>query len=349
MSSGNFEGIPCIAHTLQLVVKDGLLNQRAIQNMSSSCRRLVGHFKHSAQACKMLKSAQQTLGIKQHKLVQDEPTRWNSTKHMMDRLLEQRRAIMYIVPDLKRPVELTNQDWELMASVVKLLKIFDDATFQSSSAQTTISEIIPIVNSAKKELEMLQLTPSSSVVTFSRDLIESLNKRYNDLEEVKAYSLATLLDPRLKGSVFVSQDCLNNAKSQLLEEAKMIDGNGTTPQLTTGQTKTNQQSSTSSSTKSPVANETLKLTMWKRYSVLMNEATATTSTIDMSAEREVNQYLLEPLASPEQNVCEYWTSVNATYPRLSKLSKKYLSAPPATVFSERLFSTSGIICDKKKK
>lgn len=73
--------------------------------------------------------------------------------------------------------------------------------FSAAPAQTTISEVIPIVNSAKKELEILKST-TPGVVTFARNIIESLNRRYRNIEEVKEYTLATLLDPRLKGSAF---------------------------------------------------------------------------------------------------------------------------------------------------
>lgn len=67
-----------------------------------------------------------------------------------------------------------------------------------------------------------------------------------------------------------------------------------------------------------------------------------------TAQQEVNKYLSEPLANPDVNVGSFWKNERLTYPSLSSLAFKYLSAPPATVFSERLFSTSGIICDKKR-
>lgn len=85
--------------------------------------------------------------------------------------------------------------------------------------------------------------------------------------------------------------------------------------------------------------------MWQRYSLLMSN---TEPTINDSAQDEIVQYLAEPLQAPECQVGEYWRGKAMQYKRLSSLAKKYLSAPPATVFSERLFSTSGIICDRKR-
>lgn len=220
MNIGGFIGIPCLAHTLQLVVKDGLLHQRAIMNIASACRRTVGHFKHSSKATKALKAAQETLGLPTHKLIQDEPTRWNSTKHMFDRLLEQRRPLALAAPELNLPSELSNNDWELVEKITKLLKIFDDATFQASSPSTTISEVIPIVNTALKELE--PSTEIFGVKSFATELIQSLKSRYSDLEETPAYALATILDPRLKAAVFLSATNVEKAKEMLLEEANNI-------------------------------------------------------------------------------------------------------------------------------
>lgn len=50
-------GIPCLAHTLQLVIKDGLLHTRNVTNLATVCRRTVGHFRHSSKATKILKVA----------------------------------------------------------------------------------------------------------------------------------------------------------------------------------------------------------------------------------------------------------------------------------------------------
>ncbi|KAJ8897642.1 hypothetical protein PR048_002991 [Dryococelus australis] len=54
--------------------------------------RIVGHFKHSVQATQQLNDCQRTLKLPEHRLIQDEPTRWDSTYQMLSRLLEQRKA-----------------------------------------------------------------------------------------------------------------------------------------------------------------------------------------------------------------------------------------------------------------
>lgn len=58
---------------------------------------IVGHFKHSPLAYCRLKEIQQSLGIPQHHLKQDEPVRWNSTLHMLQSVLKQKMALVAMV------------------------------------------------------------------------------------------------------------------------------------------------------------------------------------------------------------------------------------------------------------
>ena len=215
MNLGNFPHLSCLAHTFQLVVKDGVLSSKNIQNLIALCRKLVGSFKHSSKSTKILKAAQQHLSLPQHRLIQDEPTRWNSTMHMLQRLQEQKRAIIFASADLNLAVQLTTSQWLLTDDLIKILTIFDQATFTVSSSSVTVSEVIPIVNSVISALGKLSLT-GSGICTAKQSILEALNRRYGAVEEDEICSIATLLDPRLKDRVFVSQGVVTSAKERLL-------------------------------------------------------------------------------------------------------------------------------------
>ena len=78
----NDAGLPhygCFVHTLQLIIHDGVLSQRAVNDLMASCRRIVGHFSHSCLAYSRLREIQENLGLPQHRLIQEEPTRWNQS------------------------------------------------------------------------------------------------------------------------------------------------------------------------------------------------------------------------------------------------------------------------------
>ena len=81
--------IGCAIHTLQLVIKDCILCQCSVSDMLARCQKMVGHYKHSHLAVERLQAIQRQLSLPDHKLVQDEPTQWDSTFYMLERLVEQ--------------------------------------------------------------------------------------------------------------------------------------------------------------------------------------------------------------------------------------------------------------------
>lgn len=85
---GNIASVGCFAHTVQLCVNEGVLKQRSVLDIVKSAHKIVGHFKHSSSATDRLRSLQAELNLPHHQLIQDVPTRWNSTFFMLQRLLE---------------------------------------------------------------------------------------------------------------------------------------------------------------------------------------------------------------------------------------------------------------------
>ena len=71
--------ISCLAHTLQLVIDDGVLAQPCVVSLLAAGRRLVGHFKCSNANLHALSRIQEQLGLDNHQLIQDEPTQWNTS------------------------------------------------------------------------------------------------------------------------------------------------------------------------------------------------------------------------------------------------------------------------------
>ena len=71
--------------------------------------------------------------------------------------------------------------------------------------------------------------------------------------------------------------------------------------------------------------------------------------MDGSTGTEVEKYLSEPLINLKGgDPYKWWKPNNSRYLVLSKLARKYLSAPPTSVSSERLFSGAGAVDDDKQ-
>jgi len=63
---------------------------------------------------------------------------------------------------------------------------------------------------------------------------------------------------------------------------------------------------------------------------------------------EAERYLQEPTTA--DSPANYWLANKACFPVLSAFAKRYLSAPPTSVPSERVFSTTGdILTDKRSR
>ncbi|XP_065674177.1 zinc finger BED domain-containing protein 4-like [Hydra vulgaris] len=222
MEVGKFKNIPCLAHTLQLVVKDGCLNNERISLLTATCRRIVGHFEHSVKSYKLLRQSQEILGLPKHSIIQDEPTRWNSTFHMLNRLIEQKDAILLLTPHFPKATrqnkELSTGEWENLAPLVAALKVFEEVTLTASSSKVTTSEVIPIINAVNKSIDRIQ-----DYGNFKESLCQSMHRRYGDCENEPIYAFATILDHGFKHKIFRSRMMAEKAVTLLIGELNALD------------------------------------------------------------------------------------------------------------------------------
>lgn len=128
ISNTGIKSLSCFLHTSQLVIHDTIFEQRIIKDIIANCRKITSHFNHSPLAYSKLEELQKQHNIVQHKLVQDVPTRWNSTYLMMERMYEQRSAIAaYCAEVANLPVFDANK-WGLIGKCSNLLKMFHQMT-----------------------------------------------------------------------------------------------------------------------------------------------------------------------------------------------------------------------------
>jgi len=117
-----FEHMPCMAHILQRSITVSLADSRFV-NALSKCRKIVGHFKHSPANALELEAQQATLGQQKEPLIQDVPTRWNSTLEMVKRLIRNQAAIKATLDQQRHKlVMLTPQEWDKLQKLESLLE-----------------------------------------------------------------------------------------------------------------------------------------------------------------------------------------------------------------------------------
>ncbi|XP_072400908.1 E3 SUMO-protein ligase ZBED1-like [Diabrotica undecimpunctata] len=300
--------LPCVAHTLNLIVTKSLTDVAELNDILKKCRALVNHFKHSSLACDKLRSVQEQMGLPNLKVKQEVVTRWNSCFHMLQRLLEIKNPLCVAVANLSKPPEFLNaDDWEVINDCIKVLKQADDITrLLSSENYPTVSLLIPIIRGIQFALQ------NTTVVTNVGDslklkLLQTIHQRLGSFESSKTIAKATFLDPRFKKDGFGNEENANNAEKWVTDEIKLILSKKTestaSPQLKTNSDQTNQPS-------------TEILNIWTHFDRKVSEkrhfSNSTTTAIIM-----IRQYLELPLQERNKNPLEFWTKHQILLPELS--------------------------------
>ncbi len=171
----NIEPIRCMAHVLQLVVKnvidlvdEGEKDDKSkfyhIAKTLSKCRKIVTSFNHSSQLNDSLEQIQKEAGVDTvlH-LIQDVKTRWHSTFLMAERLLILHTYVQTILNSKQQYKEMRKNlldDLELvnLKETVKALACFNQiSVLLSGDSYVTCSLIIPSIKYLEKHLNKVKV------------------------------------------------------------------------------------------------------------------------------------------------------------------------------------------------
>lgn len=194
MSDAGLASLCCVAHTLQLVVHEGLLSQRSVGDAVAVERRIVGQFKKSTLAYSKLEDIQLSINQPSRQLQQDVPTRWNSTLYMIQSLLDQKWALGIYASENEVDTLSANQ-WALLEKTAKVLAPFEELTRRVSSSTATAADIISAITVLLRFLSR-ETDEDQGVRTMKGTLLAAVKARFGDSESNPNYTLATLLDPR---------------------------------------------------------------------------------------------------------------------------------------------------------
>ncbi|XP_035984217.1 zinc finger BED domain-containing protein 4-like [Fundulus heteroclitus] len=335
MRDADLPSLPCMAHTLQLAVADGVLSQRSIADIIAYGRRIVGHFKHSQLAYSRLQNIQKQLGQPIKRLQQDVPTRWNSTVNMLQSLMEQKRALGAYGADYDLPSMFTGSQWKLVENMISLLAPFEELTHQISSSTASAADVIPSIRALTRLLEKAAET-DHGVKTSKAALLEAVQNRFSDIQSKRLYTIATVLDPRYKDRYF--SDALKPQIRGLLSDV-----------LATGQEQQNGEASLEATGSEPPEKVPRAGSLNAMYAELLDEdGEHGGGDISSSTSSQMNLYLSEPVIPRSGQPLVFWRDNKSRFPALAQAAQDYLCAPCTSVDSERLFSTAGNIVDEKR-
>lgn len=197
------ESVRCFCHSLQLAVNHSMKKQM-IQDVLQKASNIVGHFKHSNVAAKVLRKKQNMLNLAEHQLQNRCPTRWNSTFEMAERLVEQHQAIDAVFDDrdwtsvkVSRQMKLVEDEWRFLRDLVHLLRPFNVATnVMSTESYSTIAMVRPLVFRIVNKFLGNDSTDTVAIETMKTILKTELETRFLANHDVDFIDLSCILDPR---------------------------------------------------------------------------------------------------------------------------------------------------------
>ncbi|XDV11792.1 hypothetical protein PO909_000627 [Leuciscus waleckii] len=336
----NLASLPCMAHTLQLAVNEGLLSQRSIIDMVKTGRKIVGHFKHSPQAYSQFHDIQEQLGQPRKCLQQDVITRWNSTFYMLESLIEQRRALGAFATEHDLPATLTMHQWGLIENVLTLLAPFEELTKEISSSTATASDVIPAITMLKRLLEKRADT-DFGVGTTKATLLEAVQRRFSDVEKEPLYMLATVLDLRYKNRYF-SNEVKDQVKQELQTALQRETSSPPEEPAAEASMARGPDPEEASAAKKPCS------LLFSVHDEILKEKTEVEQQLASPLSVQVQSYLSEAPIGRSENALTYWRINKDKFPALAPLARAYLSAPCTSVDSDRLFSLAGHVADERR-
>lgn len=337
--------LSCSAHTLQLVVNDGINSQRAVMDIVAKLKSSATHFNHSILAKQRLKDIQKELDLPQHRIIQSVPTRWNSTLHMLESMLEQKRALTVYAGEHGKISILTADQWTLVGNLIDTLSPLEQVTLEMSRSDSSISCIIPSITVLKMLLEV-EGAKARGIKTLRDTMLDSLKARFENADNTKCLVLATLLDPRYKGhalapgTLSTAKDWIKDEHATLSEAKKQIRASSEDQGPDPKQIRVEEDTSPSDM-------------LEQMYANLLGAQGPTSEETDDEEEQlftqQLDQYLREPLIDRQTGQPLAWWKQNASRLHLlAPLARKFLSPPPSSVPSERVFSEVSQIYEKKR-
>nr|XP_039319042.1 zinc finger BED domain-containing protein 4 [Saimiri boliviensis boliviensis] len=320
LSEGEHSSVQCFSHTVNLIVSEAIKSQRMVQNLLSIARKICERVHRSPKAKEKLAELQRQYALPQHHLLQDVPSKWSTSFHMLERLIEQKRAINEMSVECNFRELISCDQWEVMQSVCRALKPFEAASREMSTQMSTLSQVIPMVHILNRKVEML-FQETMGIDTMLRALKEAMVSRLSATLHDPRYVFATLLDPRYKASLFTEEE-VEQYKQDLIRELELMNS-----------TSEDAAASHECDAGSPSQDSAAEENLWSLVAKVKKDPRGTLPEDMVLAylEEEVLEHSCDPLT--------YWSLKKASWPGLSALAVRFLGCPPSIVPSEKLFNT----------
>nr|CAI5842006.1 unnamed protein product [Callosobruchus analis]CAI5856383.1 unnamed protein product [Callosobruchus analis] len=334
LTFGRAKHVRCIAHTLNLVVQNSVMVTE-IKTFIDKVRRIVQWFHQSGVGADQLRNSQKAENVPEGKikhLLGDVSTRWNSQLHMLERFIAMSGMVGGILLNHPNaPPMIQASEIAVLKEVVKILKPFEKVSEEMCSEKyVSASKAIPIIICLKQFLE--KTGPSHDLsIQLKHLIINEFNKRFEHIQKVHLFNVATFLDPRFKKLHLDDGASLARTVNYI---KRSIEGNREPEHCPLSIT----------SAADNVDNDDI----WETHNKLLLETMRTSQSHSPSS--ELSLYIAAPLTGLKEDALGSWRGYQdqGAYPQLTQLACKHLLVPASSAPAERLFSKAGAILTKAR-
>lgn len=184
------------------------------------CKKLVSCFSYSWRRKKELAQAEKELKLPEHGLKMECPTRWGSRHAMIERVLEQQRAISEVLSSDRKARHLNPhwQDIEILEAIHRSLHPLTEFTDALSSEKyVSVSFVKPVLHLFSSSILKVNDEDPELTNTIRSKILTYLEEKYQDPETQELLDLATALDPRFKLR-YACEDRVAQIQARLVSE-----------------------------------------------------------------------------------------------------------------------------------
>ncbi|XP_056102446.1 E3 SUMO-protein ligase ZBED1-like [Rhinichthys klamathensis goyatoka] len=325
--------IGCFAHVINLASQKAMAVQQ-ISRLLAKIRKIVTFFHRSTTAAHVLKTKQELLQLPVHKLIQDIPTRWNSSYDMIERYIEQQAAVYSAMTDkavkknVKDIMTLSENDMRLAENVITVLKPLKTVTtLMCTESSPSASMVLPMKMMILKSMELSD-DDSPAVRDVKTAIKNDLQQRYT-LPDLQDYlHKSTALDPRFKSLQHLDATTRLRVYEALTTEIVTEQATSTTEPATSIETVDLEPST------SPPREKKSAMTELFGGMFMTHHHDSSPKSVAKLAEEEMKLYMVDSIPL-DADPLKWWKNHEHLYPHFARLAQRYLAVPGTSVPSER--------------
>lgn len=335
IKDGSLLHMRCSAHILNLIVKEGL---QVVKDGVEKIRESVGYWNGTPKRHEKFEETARQLKINCTRgLVNDVPTRWNSTFKMLESAIPYKDVFVRLAQREKLYTCLpSNSQWQFAKDVCGCLGLFNDITeLVSGTKYPTANLYFPKICKIKLEIIRWQSSSNTLIKEMANRMMEKFESYWSVIHDVMG--VATVLDPRNKLVVlrfYFAKLYANNSSAQVKRIQDLC-----YDLLSDYQSKNNSIESSPLIDTNVVHDDPLVEEL-ESYVEREEEASST------NTKSELDHYFGEKVlkkAPPDFDILNWWKANGGLYPTLQTIARDVLAIPISSVASESAFSTSGRI------